>query len=211
MFKIHYHPLSFPSLAPVLTASAAGADYQTELVDLSTGQQSSPEYLAINPYGKVPALQHGDFTMAESAAIMRYIARQSGSDLYPQDAQAQAKVDQWMDYINHHIRGPVGRVHFNRSLASMLGAEVDEASLATGLKFLEANLPKLEAALSENAFLCGDAMTLADVALVAALEPIDMSKIDISAHKTLSAWRSARRSEDFYTKVHSHYGAEIGL
>jgi len=211
MAEIYYHPLSFPSLAPVFTAEAAGIDYATKLVDLSKDEQKSDEYLAINPYGKVPALKDGDFTMAESAAIMRYMAREHGSSLYPADAKAQAKCDQWMDYVNHHIRTNVGKVHFNRSLAPMFGAPVDEQSLADGLRFLGNNFPAIEQTLSQQPYLCGDEMTLADIALVAALEPIDMSKIDISAHPSLTKWLAARRSEDFYTNVHSHYGAELGM
>ena len=211
MTKIYYHPLSFPSLAPVFTAEAANIAYETKLVDLSKDEQKSPEYLAVNPYGKVPALKDGDFTMAESAAIMRYIARQNGSDLYPVEIEAQAKCDQWMDFVNHHIRTNIGKVHFNRSLAPMFGADVDERSLADGLRFLENNFPAIEQTLSQQPYLCGDAMTLADIALVAALEPIDMSKIDISAYPSLIKWLTTRRSEDFYTNVHSHYGAELGM
>ena len=211
MAEIYYHPLSFPSLAPVFTAEAAGINYTTKLVDLSQGEQSSLEYLAVNPYGKVPALKDGDFTMAESAAIMRYMARENSSELYPADAKAQAKCDQWMDYVNHHIRSNIAKVHFNRSLAPMMGAEVDEKSMADGLRFLGNSLPAIEQCLSQQPFLCGDKMTLADIALVAALEPIDMSKIDISEHPSLTKWLAERRSEAFYTNVHSHYGAELGM
>ena len=211
MTEIYYHPLSFPSLAPVFTAEAAGIDYNAKLVDLSKDEQKSDEYLAINPYGKVPALKDGDFAMAESAAIMRYMAREHGSSLYPSEVKAQAKCDQWIDYVNHHIRANVGKVHFNRSLAPMFGAEPDEQSLADGLRFLENNFPAIENCLSEQPYLCGNDMTLADIALVAALEPINMSKIDISGFPTLSKWLAARRSEEFYTNVHSHYGAELGM
>lgn len=211
MPDLYYHPMSFPSLGPVFTAEAAGDDYNVKLVDLTTGEQSSPEYLAVNPYGKVPALKDGDFAMAESAAIMRYLARKQGSALYPDELQAQAKVDQWMDYVNHHIRTNVGKVHFNRTLAAMVGAEVDEKSLADGERFLAANFPAIETCLSQQPFLCGEAMTLADIALVAALEPSDMSKIDMSEFPTLTKWLAARRSEAFYTNVHSHYGAELGM
>lgn len=211
MTEIYYHPLSFPSLAPVFTAQAAGIDYTTKLVDLSAGEQSSPEYLAINPYGKVPALKEGDFLMAESAAIMRYLARANNSALYPSEAKAQAKCDQWMDYVNHHIRANVGKVHFNRSLAPMMGADVDEKSLADGLRFLGNNFPAIEQTLSQQPYLCGNEMTLADIALVAALEPCDMSKIDISEYPSLTKWLAARRNESFYTNVHSHYGAELGM
>ncbi len=211
MLKIYYHPLSFPSLAPIFTAEALAMDYDKQLIDLAKGEQSSPEYLAVNPYGKVPALQDGDFAMAESAAIMRYLARREKSGLYPADIQQQATVNQWMDYVNHHIRTNVAKVHFNRSLAPMFGMDPDEQSLADGLRFLGNSLPVIEKVLSENPFLCGADMSLADIALVAALEPIKMSKIDISDYPTLTKWLTARHSEKFYTNVHTHYGAELGL
>jgi len=134
MTEIYYHPLSFPSLAPVFTAEAAGINYTTNLVDLSKGEHKSEEYLAINPYGKVPAMKDGNFAMSESAAIMRYIAR-------------------------HHIRANIAKVHFNRSLAPLFGAEPDQKSLDDGLRYLEGNLPAIEQCLSGSPFLCGDAMT----------------------------------------------------
>lgn len=209
--KIYYHPISFPSLGPVFAAEAIGLDYEKEIVDLQNNQQKTPEYLAINPYGKVPAMQDGDFLMAESEAMMRYMARRESSDLYPSDIREQAKVDQWMDYVNHHVRTPVGKVQFNRIIAPMVGAEVDERSLNDGLTFLGNNLPIVEARLAESAYLCGDKMTLADVALVAALEPNKMAQIDLSPYPALSKWLDARRGESFYTNVHSHFGAEMGL
>jgi len=91
---------------------------------LSQGEQSTPEYLAINPFGKAPGFKHNDFFMGESAAIMRYLARDAKSSLYPANVQGQAQVDQWMDFVNHHIRANVAKVHFNRRLAKMFGAEL---------------------------------------------------------------------------------------
>lgn len=93
----------------------------------------------------------------------------------------------------------------------MMGAEADEKSLADGVRFLESNFPAIEDCLSQQPYLCGDAMSLADIALVAALEPSDMSKIDMTNYPSLTSWLSARRSESFYTNVHSHYGAELGM
>lgn len=211
MLKIYYHPLSFPSLGPVFTAEAIGLDYEKEVVDLQNGQNKTAEYKAISPSGKVPALMDGAFNMNESAAIMRYLARRENSDFYPADIQAQAKIDQWMDYINHHIRSPVGRVQFNRVVAPMMGADVDESSIKLGFHFLGNNLPVVESRLSESPFLCADKMSLADIALVAALEPSKMAKIDLSAYSALTAWLKARHNEAFYTNIHSHFGAELGL
>lgn len=211
MLKIYYHPLSFPSLGPVFTAEATGVPYEKTVVDLMNKQQKTADYLAISPYGKVPALTDDDFKMAESAAIMRYIARRENSTLYPADPKLQAKIDQWMDSVNHHIRSPVGQVQFNRVVAPMMGARVDEGSMKTGLKLLENNLPLIETRLSEAPFLCGEAMSLADIALVAALEPVKMAKIDLTPYPTLSAWLKARRAETFYTNIHTHFGAEVGM
>lgn len=209
--KLYYHPLSFPALSILFAAEATGADYETQVINLQEGEQKSEAYLAINPYGRVPALSDGDFTMAESEAIMRYIARKTGSYLYPTDIQAQAKVDQWMDYVVQHVRTPVARVQFNRVVAKLIGAEVDESSLQTGLTFLENNLPIVEQTLTEQPFLCGDKMSLADIALVAALEPVDIASIDLSPYPALKAWRETRRGESFYTNIHSHFGEEMGL
>lgn len=209
--KIFYHPLSFPSLAPIFTASYMEVDYEIAQVDLANGEQNGAAYKAINPLGKVPAMQDGDFSIGESAAIMRYIARKHGSDIYPSDIKAQAKVDQWLDYVNHHIRSPIARVHFNRSLAPLFDMEPDMNSLAAGETMLANNFPVIEAVLAKQNYLCGASISLADIGLLAALEPIEMSKIDISSYKALSAWRDARRSEPAYQAVHSHYAAELEM
>lgn len=209
--KLYYHPLSFPALGTIFTAEAAGVDYESQMVNLQKGEHKAPEYLAINPYGRVPALSDGDFTLSESVAIMRYIARKSGSGLYPDDIEGQAKVDQWTDFAIHHVRSPVGRVQYNRVIAKFFGAEKDEKSIEVGLKMLENNLPVIEARLSEQPFLCGEKMTIADIALLSALEPVDMCGVDLSPYPRIAAWREARKSEEFYTNVHSHFGAELGM
>lgn len=209
--KLYYHPLSFPALSILFAAEAVGANYEAQVINLQEGEHKKPDYLAVNPYGRVPAMSDGDFNLSESEAIMRYIARKSESDLYPGDLQSQAKVDQWMDYVNHHVRSPIARVQFNRVVAKLMGAETDEKSIETGLQFLANNLPVIEETLTAQPFLCGDKMTLADIALVAALEPADMCGFDLSPYPTIKAWRAARMGERFYTNVHSHFGAELGM
>jgi len=90
MTTIYYHPLSFPALAPIFGAEAMGVKYDKKLVDLVKGEHKTEDYLAINPYGKVPALVDGDFTLSEGNAILRYLARRENSALYSGDAQTQA-------------------------------------------------------------------------------------------------------------------------
>ncbi len=209
--KLYVHPLSPPALGVLFTAEAMGLDYEKSVMNLASGEQRSPEYLAINPKGKVPVMNDGGFILSESAAIMRYLAKRENSPLYPDDAKAQARVEEWMDFIAHHIRTPYGRVQFNRMVAPMIGQPPDEKSIEQALMFLSQNLPFIETQLSQTPFLCGDEMSLADIALIAALDSSEAIKIDLSPYPVLSGWRSERRSEDFYTSVHSHFGAELGL
>jgi glutathione S-transferase len=210
MTTIYYHPMSFPALGPVFGAEAMGIKYDKKVVDLMQGEQKTESYLAINPYGKVPALVDGDFKLSEGNAILRYLARRENSALYSGDAQAQAKIDQWMDFIVQHIRVNVGRVQFNRVLAPMFGRESDQSSIDLGLEFLAQNLPQVEAQLSATNYLCGDDMTLADIVLLASLEPSEMAGLDLSPYPALQAWLTSAREETFYTNVHSHFGAELG-
>ncbi|MEE9347102.1 MAG: glutathione S-transferase N-terminal domain-containing protein [Robiginitomaculum sp.] len=211
MITLYFHPLSFPALTTLFTAQAAGVDYESVVIDLATGEHKKPEFLAINPFGRVPALTHGDYKLAESSAIIRYIAKLGKSSLYPDDAKTQGTIDQWSDFVVHHVRTNVARVQFNRVLAPMFGMEPDKASLAMGLKFLEGSLPIVEARLSDSPFLAGDSITLADMSLIAALEPAKMAGLDMEPYPKLMKWLTARRSETFYTNVHSHFGAELGM
>lgn len=211
MLTIYHHPLSPPAIAVRLTAEAAGTEYDAHQINLQTGEQRSDEFKKINPYSRVPAIKDGEFCLAETGAIMRYLAKRDKPSLYPSDIQGAALVDQWMDFCVHHVRTPVGRVQFNRVVAPMIGQEADENSIQVGLSFLAESLPIIDARLSDTPFLCGDSMTLADISLVGALDPASMCKIDLSPYKTLSKWLGARRQEAFYTNIHTHFGAELGF
>lgn len=210
MLTLYYHPLSFPAFAPIFTAEYLKLDYDRKLVDLVNGEHKTPEYLAINSYGKVPALKDGDFTMAESHAIMRYLARRADSDIYGGDAKRLGEIDQWMDFVVHHIRDNIGRLQFNRVVAPMIGMAVDENSVKEGVKFLLRYLPMIEGRLSENKYLCGDDLTIADLALLAALEPSETAQVDLSECPTLKAWLTAEREMPYYQNVHSHFMVELG-
>ncbi len=211
MLKLYYSPLSTPALSTLFTAHAVGAEFEAKVVNLAAGEQKSPEFLSVNRAGKVPALQDGDFRISESATIMRYLARREKSDLFPDNIKMQAHIEQWMDYVIHHVRSPFSRVQFNRMFAPMLGQAVDENSIKTGLHFLEQSLPIIDQKLDETSYLCGNDMTLADIALLASLDPAEAIQIDLSKYPKITAWRERMKEMDFYQAVHTHYGAEMGM
>ena len=73
MMKLYWAPRS-RSFSALWLMEEAGQPYERVLTDITRGAQKTPEYLAINPMGKVPALQDGDATLAEAAAICAYVA-----------------------------------------------------------------------------------------------------------------------------------------
>src|SRR5215218_5794285 len=72
--KLFYSPGAC-SLAPHIVLEETGADYEPVRVALAKGEQRTPEYLKINPKGRVPALADGDWVLTENPAILRYLAR----------------------------------------------------------------------------------------------------------------------------------------
>jgi glutathione S-transferase len=73
MMKLYWAPRS-RSFSALWLMEETGQPYERVLTDITTGAQKTPEYLAINPMGKVPALRDGDATLAEAAAICAYVA-----------------------------------------------------------------------------------------------------------------------------------------
>ena len=73
MMKLYWAPRS-RSFSALWLMEETGRPYERVLTDITSGAQKTPEYLAINPMGKVPALKDGDATMAEAAAIFAYVS-----------------------------------------------------------------------------------------------------------------------------------------
>ncbi|HEV2611362.1 MAG TPA: glutathione S-transferase family protein [Noviherbaspirillum sp.] len=88
-----YHSPNTRSTATLVLLDELGADYELKVLNMKAGENRAPEYLAINPMGKVPAIVHGDALVTEQAAIFIYLA-----DLYPQAGLAPA--------IGDPLRGP---------------------------------------------------------------------------------------------------------
>ena len=74
MLTLYYSPGAC-SLAPHIALEEAGAPYALQLVSIPKGEQQAPEYLSVNPRGKIPALRTGEGVLTENVAILTYVAR----------------------------------------------------------------------------------------------------------------------------------------
>jgi len=209
MLKIYGADLSSPANKVRFAANAIGLEYEYIKVRIRDGEHRKPEFLAINPAGKIPVINDDGFIMFESGAICRYLADKHNSDLYPKDTKKRATIDQWSDFVAIHVQGAMGRVLFNRVFAQFAKVEKDERSLQDGLNFLERFLPVVEVQLGKDNYLAGDEVSLADISLISSLDPVEVAQIDISSYPNINEYRNKLRQQEFYTKCYKDYGEAL--
>lgn len=209
MLKIYGSELSSPANKVRFVANYTGIPYEYRRVNLREGEHKQEWFLNINPIGKIPAIDDGGFCMFESGAICKYLCDKVGSSLYPKDLQQRAVVDQWLDFSTLHIMINMSKVTFNRLFAPRMGVAPSQESINDGLKFLDQQLPMLDKQLGRHPYLAGNQITLADMTLLAALDPAELSGVDLSKYPSLSAWRKKLQTQDFYTKCHKEYGEAL--
>ena len=160
MMKLYWSPRS-RSFSALWLMEETGQPYERVLTDISTGAQKTPEYLAINPMGKVPALRDGEATLAEAAAICAYVAER-----YPEAKLAppvgdplRAKYLYWLFFAPGCIEPSI--------LQAYLKLEVPTGSAAWGSTTQTFDV--LDQALETGPWLLGDDFTAADVAVGAGM------------------------------------------
>jgi glutathione S-transferase len=209
MLTIYGSDLSAPAIKVRLTASLLGLPYKWQIVNLREGEQKQEWFLKINPVGKVPAIDDDGFYLFESNAICKYLCDKQGASVYPKDAKKRATVDQWIDYISFHVGANFMPVVYNRVFAPRRGQAVNEKAIADALEALKQYLPVLEKQLTQHKHVVSSEVSLADIVLLALLEPAEVAHIDLSAYPHLSAWRTGLKKQKFYTSCYQEYGAML--
>jgi glutathione S-transferase len=182
-----------------------GLKYDWVQTNPMNGETKAAAFQNDFPTGKIPAIDIDGFKLFESSTINRYLATQNHSSLYPQDAKKRALVDAWTDYVAIHVSQAFGRVLFNRVFAPMTGQKVDEGSLQTGLEFLEKYFPILEKQLTKNTYLAGGELSLADITLLAVLDPSEICQISLEKYPHIIKWRTSLKTQPFYQKCYKDY------
>jgi len=160
-------------------------------------------YLALHPFGRVPALVHDGFALYETAAITRYVDRAfPGPALQPAEPGALARMDQIIGVVDAYGYWPLVRQVFShRVFRPRLGQPADEAEVAKGLAAAVKVLAALENLASDAAFLVGPAVSLADLHLGAMLAYfVQASEGDALVHKHVRLanwWQKLRQRPSF--------------
>jgi glutathione S-transferase len=160
----------------------AGIPYKTRLLEL--GDQDKPDYRALQPFGQVPILQDGDFTLFESGAIVLYVGERSET-LLPKDPLARAHATQWLIAALNSIEPFL----MNVALIDLFYANEEWAKLRRpgAVDFAKRRLGGLSKSLGDKPYLDGDRFTAGDLMMTTVLRILKHTDI-VTSDKRLAAY-----------------------
>ncbi|RLA03838.1 MAG: hypothetical protein DRQ60_00830 [Gammaproteobacteria bacterium] len=164
MLELYAFPLSGNSRKAALTLEEVGADYQYHQIDLMQGEQKLPEYLQINPNGKVPALRDGEMLLWESSAIMLYLAEKfPAAGLIPVDLDKRSQLYQWLVWQPGTFNPPVSAL--NGQLVFTPAEQQNPQVIQELRETIMQNTQIIGTRLGDQPFLLGD-FSLADIVML---------------------------------------------
>lgn len=205
--KLYYHPISTTSRPVMLFAAENQIPLDMQVVDLFTGEHVQPPYAAINPNKLVPTLEDGDFVLTENSAILKYLADKIDSPAYPKDLKRRARVNERMDWTSTQlcidlvyalVYPQIFDAHKRRS------DEAQSATLERGRQRAQAWLEVLDKNVlgSDNAYLCGNDLTIADYHAASYVALAEVIGSDLSAYPNVKRWLGRMKALKSWPQVY---------
>ncbi len=160
MIKFYYHPSPNPAKI-ALFLEEAGLPYELVPVDTRRGDQFKPDFLAINPNAKTPALTDGDATIFDSNAILLYLAEKTGQFLPEDTPKARGEMLSWLMFVATGIGPYCGQaVHFSRFAPEKLPYAINRYA-----REAERHWGIIDAQLAKAPYMLGETYTLIDMSV----------------------------------------------
>lgn len=196
--KLYSNPFS-PNCRKIHGIAAhAGIALKHQPVDLFKGEQKQPDFLTVNPNGKVPALVDGDTILWESNAIACYVAGKAESDLWPKSNQ-RYDILRWMFWESNH---------WSKAVGTIIGQKIfnadnpDQAIIDKGLAEFRTFATVLDAHLASRDFISGDALTVADFAVAVWLGYTQICELPLSDFDNIGAWNARLNGMPAWAEMH---------
>ncbi|HEX4492151.1 MAG TPA: glutathione S-transferase family protein [Acidimicrobiia bacterium] len=197
-------PMSTATITDVCMAEL-DIPHERVVVDIKGGGSKKPEFLAINPNGKVPAIVHDGVAIWESAAITIYLGETFGTakKLWPEPGPKRGEAMKWVVWSNVTLGDAVYRI--GRNTGTWVPADQQNAKVAeVAAKEVHELLGMLDTSLATKQFICGSDFTLADAHINSFLDWLRYQKMDFSAFKNLNAWGERCAARPGYKKANAH-------
>jgi len=180
--KLHRFFLSGHSHRVELFLSLLGLPYELVDVNLAAGEHKQPAFLAMNSFGQVPVIQDGEITLADSNAILVYLASKYDDDHWlPRDPVAAAAVQRWLSVA----AGPVAFGPAKARLAILFKAPIDTETVIAQAHEL---FTVMETELTTQSFLAGNTPTIADLANYTYIAHAPEGNVSLDPYPHLRDW-----------------------
>jgi glutathione S-transferase len=180
---VHRHALSGHAHRVELFLRLLKVPFRVVDVDLAAGAQKKPEFLKMNPFGQVPVIQDGDVTLADSNAVLVYLAGRydkSGS-WYPRDPLTAGRIQLWLSAA----AGPLASGPAMARFIKVFRAPLDHARAAA---ISEQLFKVIDQALASQAFLVGATPTIADIAMYTYTAHAPEGAVSLEPYGNIRAW-----------------------
>ena len=180
--RVYHHPLSGPAHRVRLFLSLLALPFEAIEIDITKGEQKRPEFLSLNAFGEVPVIQDGGVTIADSNAILTYLAiryDESGRWL-PRDAVGAAQVQRWLSVAAGPLVNGPGDARVNVLFGRPQNTRCGE--IATAL------FKRMDEHLAAESYLAGAHATIADVALYTYTAHAPEGGVSLQPYAQLRAW-----------------------
>jgi glutathione S-transferase len=172
-----------------------GLDVDIKPVDVRPpgmgGDNAKPDFLALNPNGKVPVLRDGELVLWESNAIMGYLADTHGeTPLWPREPARRAEIAKWHFWQAAHLSPAADGLLYERLVKPMRKQPSDPASVASLTESFRRWMGVMEGTLAKTPYLAGSAFTTADICVAAALMYAPVAQLPIEDYANVVAWRA---------------------
>jgi glutathione S-transferase len=180
--KLHRFFLSGHSHRVELFLSLLGLPFEQVDVNLAAGEHKQPAYLALNPFGLVPVIQDGEITLADSNAILVYLANKYDDGQWlPRDPVAAAAVQHWLSVA----AGPIAFGPAKARRAILFKAPIDTAE---AISLAHELFAVMDAELTTQFFLTGNSPTIADIANYTYIAHAPEGNISLEPYPHLGGW-----------------------
>lgn len=187
--KLYVFPPSPRARKVIAVAHHLGIPCDTQIVDLLKGQQKAPEYLAINPNGRMPTLVDGDTVMWESNAIMQYLATRKPNDLFPADEKTRLDITRWQFWDAAQWDPSCAIVIFEKVVKQLAGGgPPDMARVEDGMRQFRQWATVLDGHLAKTGWVVGNGLTIADFGIAAPMTYAAMAGLPVGEFPNIGKW-----------------------
>jgi len=180
--KLYYHPISGHAHRAHLFLSLLGLDFELVEVDLMKAEQKTEAFLKLNPFGQVPVLEDGGVVIADSNAILVYLATRYGNaDWLPQDPVGAAAVQRWLSVA-------AGEIASGPAFARVINLFKKPVDPADAIARAHRILGLVDGSLAGREWIAASRPTIADVALYSYIARAPEGNVDLSDYANVKSW-----------------------